>query len=353
LPNHYSHTGEQSSAGSGEGATQEKFPKLQRSRSTNPNQLIPTNNPATTRRHLGGLGELASLSELLLVDLLGMRAAMRCKLHPYANAGGVCAPCLRDRLLALAAERDQAAATSDDTSCGSSPPARRHQQRDEAAATRGFPSSVSPYVAARRRSDACAVVSSAHQPGLPFFRTPQVGPAAGEAPAEEESHRKVARRRRSFLAAIFGRRRRGREEEEEEGAGAKEKPRRSASWLSAIVRRKRRLDVSLRPAALPDEEEPPESPGGSSTTTSWWFPSPSPARQQQHRRRHGASGGDGMSGFAVCLSPLVRPSSAGGRRRCQPPDPSSFSLGDSHRRHASASFGRNTSRKLADMSRFR
>jgi hypothetical protein len=282
-----------------------------------------------------------------------MRAAMRCKLHPYANAGGVCAPCLRHRLLALAAERDQAAAASDDTSCGSSPPARRHQQRDEAT-TRGFPSSVSPYVAARRRSDAC-VASSAHQPGLPF-RTPQVGPAAGgyrtgDAPAVEESHRKVVRRRRSFLAAIFGRRR-GREEE---GAGAKKEkdpPRRSASWLSAIVRRKRRPDVSLRPAALPEEEEPPESPGSSSSTTSWWFPSPSPARQHP-RRRHGTSGGDGMSGFAVCLSPLARPSSAGGRRRCQPPDPSSFSLGDSHRRHASASFGRNTSRKLVDMSRFR
>ncbi|GJM91519.1 hypothetical protein PR202_ga07896 [Eleusine coracana subsp. coracana] len=150
-------------------------------------------------------------------------------------------------------------------------------------------------------------------------------------------------------------------------------PRRSTSWLSAIVcRKKHRPDAaSLRSAPTaaqqqqPDEE--PESPGGmsisstgTSTGTSWWFPSPSPARQQHHhRRRHGAGAsgdGGGMSGFAVCLSPLVRPGSAGGgRRRCQPPD--SCNLGETHRRHASAggasSFGRNTSRKLADMSRFR
>ncbi|XP_062205103.1 uncharacterized protein LOC133907095 [Phragmites australis] len=279
---------------------------------------------------------------------------MRCKLHPYANAVGVCAPCLRGRLLALAAERD--AAASGASSDGSSPP------RAHGAAARGFPRSVSPY-AAHRRSDACAYATSsssfAHQPNLLFFRTPQVGPVAAasavraDEPAEE-SHRKVARRR-SFLAAIFGGG--GGRHSREEGA-RKDPPRRSTSWLSAIVHRKRRPDlpssVATLPAAPAPPDEEPESPGSGSS--SWWFPSPSPARQ--HRRRHGGgagASGDGISGLAVCLSPLVRPSSAGGRRRCQPPDPSS--LGDSHRRHASAggaaSFGRNTSRKLADMGRFR
>ncbi|CAN6311833.1 unnamed protein product [Urochloa humidicola] len=289
----------------------------------------------------------------------------RCKLHPYANAVGVCAPCLRDRLLALAAERAQAADASSDgaSSCASPPslplPSRRrnhhHRNHHGLAGEGAFPRSVSPY-AAHRRSDAGAYGTSSssqyqHQPNLLFFRTPQVGPAAAAADEPAEGKKKAAQKR-SFLSAIFGgggRRHHGREE-----AGRKEKepPRRSTSWLSAIIRRKRRpVDLSAAasfPAPPAQVDDEPESPGGSSN--SWWFPSPSPARQHHHRR-----GGDGISGFAVCLSPLVRPSSAGGRRRCQPPDPSS--IGDNHRRHVSAggaaSFGRNTSRKLADMGRFR
>lgn len=300
---------------------------------------------------------------------------MRCKLHPYANAVGVCAACLRDRLLALAAERAQAAAeASSDGGYGSSSsspqplhlPARRHRQHGHDEARTGtFPRSVSPYVQ-RRRSDACAYYATSsssslsayqHQPSLLFFRTPQVGPAfRGDEPGDGEDtsggrRTKQAAPRRSFLSAIFGgrlRRRHGREREEA-GRNRKEPPRRSTSWLSAIIRRKRRPGEEPESFPAPQDEEP-ESPGGGS----WWFPSPSPARQQ-HRRRHGAgagagASGDGISGLAVCLSPLVRPSSAGGRRRGQPPDPSALEA-DSHRRLAS--FGRNASRKLADMGRFR
>ncbi|CAM0956130.1 unnamed protein product [Alopecurus aequalis] len=275
---------------------------------------------------------------------------MRCKLHPYANALGVCAPCLRERLLVLAAERDRAGAdcSSSSTSRGSSP-------------TRGR--SVSPFAAAppqqHRRSDACAYASSrhSHRPDLLFFSTPQVGPST-RAADDEPKRKKSVHRRKSFLAALFGSgRRRGRQEDEEGSRKEDDPPRRStSSWLSAIVRRKRRpLDASASSLPRPLDEEP-ESPVGS-TSSSWWFPSPSPARHHHQRRnRPGGSGasGDGISGFAVCLSPLVRPSS-GGRRRCQPQDPAS--QGESHRRHMSAggaaSFGRNTSRKLADMGRFR
>ncbi|VAH18045.1 unnamed protein product [Triticum turgidum subsp. durum] len=264
---------------------------------------------------------------------------MRCKLHPYANALGVCAPCLRDRLLVLAADR------------GSSP-------------TRGR--AASPFAAApaqqHRRSDACAYTSSrhshSHRPELLFFSTPQVGPATRAADDEprETERKKSFQRRRSFLATLFGGGRRGSREEESESK--KDPPRRSTSWLSAIVRRKRRPDASSSSSLPRPVDEEPESPGGS-MSGSWWFPSPSPARHHHHPQRRsrpsgsGASG-DGISGFAVCLSPLVRPST-GGRRRCQQPDPST--LGESHRRHLSASsaasFGRNTSRKLADMGRFR
>ncbi|KAF8689167.1 hypothetical protein HU200_041949 [Digitaria exilis] len=349
----------------------------------------PTNKPTNQPRRFLRVRWCAICSPELCCAGTGRderREEMRCKLHPYANAVGVCAPCLRDRLLALAAERAQAAADAStdggSSSCGSSPPslplpARRRHHHGHAgeggASARGlFPRSVSPY-AAHRRSDAgaygAATSSSAaqQQPNLLFFRTPQVGPTAAfhaDDPAEEGGGRKKAgQQKRSFLSAIFGggRRQHGRDEE---AARRKEPPRRSTSWLSAIIRRKRRpVDLSTAasfPAPPAQVDEEPESPSGGSSN-SWWFPSPSPARQQQHhRRRHGGGGGagasgDGISGFTVCLSPLVRPSSAGGRRRCQPPDPSS--LGESHRRHASAggaaSFGRNTSRKLADMGRFR
>lgn len=280
---------------------------------------------------------------------------MRCKLHPYANALGVCAPCLRNRLLVLAAERDRAGASSG-ADCSSSSSRGSSPTRGRAA---------SPFAAApaqqHRRSDACAYTSSrhshSHRPELLFFSTPQVGPATRAADDEprESERKKSFQRRRSFLAALFGGGRRGSREEESESK--KDPPRRSTSWLSAIVRRKRRPDASSSSLSRPVDEEP-ESPGGS-TSSSWWFPSPSPARHHHHhqrRSRPGGSGasGDGISGFAVCLSPLVRPSS-GGRRRCQQPDPST--LGESHRRHLSASsaasFGRNTSRKLADMGRFR
>ncbi|CAD6212098.1 unnamed protein product [Miscanthus lutarioriparius] len=367
-------------------------PLLQRPRQ-NPN---PTNQPRRSSLLRLAICRCSFLSALWLRRAAAAgrrdeRWEMRCKLHPYANPVGVCAPCLRDRLLALAAERAQAADASSDggcgsSSCGGSPPApllhlptRRHQHQHghaEERAGAAFPRSVSPYVQ-HRRSDACAYATSSsssgyhqHQPNLLFFRTPQVGPAAAAAaafraadePGEETGgKRKQAAPRRSFLSAIFGGgRRHGREAE----AGRKEPPRRSTSWLSAIIRRKRRPTDLPAAASFPappraQQDEEPESPGGSSS--SWWFPSPSLARQQQHRRRHGGGGagagasGDGISGFAVCLSPLVRPSSAGGRRRCQPPDPST--MGDSHRRHASAggaaSFGRNASRKLADMGRFR
>jgi hypothetical protein len=218
--------------------------------------------------------DLSVRRELLCSCPRGARAAMRCKLHPQANAVGVCAPCLRDRLLAVAAERDHQAA--DDSS---SP---RQCQRDDASWA--FPRSASPYAAAHRRSDACAYPARQHQPSLRFFRTPQVGPA------QEVTRRKVARGRRSFLAAIFGV---GGRHAEEGHAKEKDPPRRSLSWLSAIVRRKRRPDASLQPAPQPDEEAPESSPGGgsSTTTTSWWFPSPSPARQHHHRRGAGASSG--------------------------------------------------------------
>jgi hypothetical protein len=123
---------------------------------------------------------------------------MRCARHPYEDGVGVCAPCLRGRLLALTAAQNEAS---------SLPPPP--QPEPELV----LPRSVSPYVR-RRKSYASAAAPPRGRPlpGILFFRTPQVGPAAGF----EEGDIGFRRRRSgrfSVLAALFG----GRSEKEEGG----------------------------------------------------------------------------------------------------------------------------------------
>uniref|UniRef100_J3LFZ8 Uncharacterized protein n=2 Tax=Oryza brachyantha TaxID=4533 RepID=J3LFZ8_ORYBR len=85
-----------------------------------------------------------------------------------------------------------------------------------------------------------------------------------------------------------------------------------------------------------------------------WQPSPSPMRRTPCRRRQTSSM---PSGFAVCLSPLVRPSPGRRHRHVQPPDQGTFSCelrpSPLHNLSSAASITRCRSRKLADGGRFR
>jgi len=283
---------------------------------------------------------------------------MRCARHPYEGGPGVCAPCLRGRLLALAAAQNEAS---------SLPPPEPEPELL-------FPRSVSPYVC-RRKSDASA--PRGRPPGgLLFFRTPQVGPAygGGGGAGFEEGDIGFRRRRRSgrfsVLAALFGHR----SSEKDRDGGGKER-RHRPSWLAGMLQRGRRRkeaataspppypprrswrgasDRGLSPVRYADgygdeSASPAESP---------WLPSPSPSllRQTSGRRRLGLGAlGGGVSGFAVCVSPLVRPGLGRHLRGGHPPDAVSSELRPSplHPLTSSASLHHCRSWKLADGGRFR
>ena len=287
---------------------------------------------------------------------------MRCKRHPFQAGGGICATCLRDRLLVLAAAQNDASSTP------STPPATAPPPPAEAAPAPAFPRSVSPYVS-RRKSDSSGGALR-HHPSLLFFRTPQVGPAyGGSAPLEEGDigYHKPRAGKFSVLATLFGshhHRRHGPEDKDK----AKER-KKSRSWLAGIIPRRRRKQVpadAVLPASPPPRRScrvvsnrglsPERGSQGSGEESSSpadppWRPSPSPMRRTPCRRRQTSSM---PSGFAVCLSPLVRPSPGRRHRAAQPPDSSTFS---SELRpsplHSAASVGRCRSRKLADGARFR
>ncbi|KAM0924281.1 hypothetical protein ACQ4PT_004924 [Festuca glaucescens] len=267
---------------------------------------------------------------------------MRCKRHPFQAGGGVCATCLRDRLLVLAAAQNDASSPSP------APPPHRLSAAPPPPAGQtapAFPRSVSPYVS-RRKSDSSGGALRSHHPSLLFFRTPQVGPSA---PLEEGDIGYEKRRAGKFsvLSTLFGNHH-SRSEEDRDRA----KERKNRSWLAGIIPRRRKKQQApadaaaspptrrscravsnrgLSPERGSSGEEESCSPAADADPP--WRPSPSPMRKAPCRRRQ--SGGGMPSGLAVCLSPLVRPSP--GRRR----------------RAAAASVPRCRSRKLADGARFR
>ncbi|KAL5214479.1 hypothetical protein ABZP36_003631 [Zizania latifolia] len=284
---------------------------------------------------------------------------MKCKRHPYEGGVGVCAPCLRDRLLRLAAAQNEAS---------SLPPPLPLPLPEPVPV---FPRSVSPYVC-RRKSDASGAWR--RPPGFLFFRTPQVGPAYGGGAGFEEGDIEFEIRRRSskfsVFASLFGSHRHHGSEDKDGG-----KERKQRSWLAGIMPRiLRKKATSSAPASAPS---PPRrsshvmcnrglSPvsyaneGGeesSSPAESPWRPSLSPMRKTPCRRRPGGAGAS-VSGFAVCISPLVRPSPARHHRGGgQPPEVPAFSgeLRPSplHRLSSGTSLHHCRSWKLADGGRFR
>uniref|UniRef100_A0ACD5V267 Uncharacterized protein n=1 Tax=Avena sativa TaxID=4498 RepID=A0ACD5V267_AVESA len=282
--------------------------------------------------------------------------AMKCKRHPYECGVGVCASCLRDRLLALAAAQNKATSLP--------PPSPEPVPL--------FPRSVSPYVCPRK-SDASGPWSRQPSSRL-FFRTPQVEPTYGGGAGFEEGDigfqiRRHRRSKLSALSALFGH-----HGSEEKGGGGRE--RKHGSWFAGIMPRGRRKKESTVPATAPlsprwrrssgavsnrglspvrfSDEDTDES---SSVADSPWRPSP--IRKPPCRRLMAGAGGAGagVSGFSVCISPLVRPSTARHHRGGHPPDAPALSgeLRPSplHQPSSGSSLPHCRSWKLADGGRFR
>lgn len=302
---------------------------------------------------------------------------MKCKKHPYELGVGVCASCLRERLLALIAAQNDL-------------PAEHHRLRPDPPPQPPpplvFPRSVSPYVS-HRRSDSSA--SYGRHYSHRFFSTPQVGPtfdaAAGGYAGDADDGRRPRSGRFSVFSILF-RHHRSKEAGSDQGSS---KSSRSGSWFSALIRRHRKKksrsmsaaedaaavvtgrsrlscrasERGMSPAKDDDEVDGCSSGYSTESSSGRRRPAPTPMRWLPASAYHHHGGSSGVSGFAVCLSPLMR---AGFNGRHGQPVEAGMVSGDlrstarhrHHRRHGhqgsagGASLGPNRSRMMADPGRF-
>ncbi|XP_074580439.1 uncharacterized protein LOC141836871 [Curcuma longa] len=231
---------------------------------------------------------------------------MKCARHPFEDGIGVCAACLRERLLVLRAS----------VAGGTSPSA-----------------SPSPASLSFRRS-----------------ASPRVPAAASE---------KLKSAKPSILTSLFGRR----------GAGGPErKPRRSSSWLSGLLHggRPEKIKNTSRPFSStsnrgmsPENRREPPLP-----RQSYISPTRS-AMSEDHRHCHSG----GLAGFAICFSPLATANHQNNNRRSrvsefsfsgEPPRAAAEvpwrprpQLGRATATATATALGHDRSRKLVDIGKFR
>ncbi|GMI75796.1 hypothetical protein like AT2G44600 [Hibiscus trionum] len=289
---------------------------------------------------------------------------MRCKEHltDLTSAVGVCATCLRQRLLALLAAQAQLARAAESRRKPEPPPLI-------------FPRSVSPYVSRRKSEDD----GSNWIHNQRFYSTPQVGPTHGTATTGDfEPARSFKKKNRFSLFSDLFRSRSGKLNADpsvhyhRDSSGEPSSSSSSPSLFSAIfaVRRKKNqssrtalveefgqfdagdrkpcriTDRGMSPAIEADSgDECDRLPSGISLEASpQWKRTPKAARRARNP----------SSGMTFCLSPLVRasPNRHWNQKGGLPPD-MSFT-GDSRspmkpQLGSAAGFPANRSRKLADM----
>ncbi|MBA0589506.1 uncharacterized protein LOC105800915 [Gossypium raimondii] len=241
---------------------------------------------------------------------------MRCKKHlsDLSSSAGVCATCLRERLLVLVAAQAQSASSAAASEDSRPPPLI-------------FPCSVSPYIS-RRKSDDNSATSIHHKR---FYAPPQVGLTTtaaefGTATSFKKKHRF------SLFSSLF----RARSDKFNLDPGVHHRrdscdelftSSSSPSWFSAIftVGRKNQqssrtshveyfsqfgprdrrscIERGMSPAveANPGDECYLSPPGSSQEVSPRWKRIPAEARRVK-------TGSKNMSKIALCLSPLVRAS---------------------------------------------
>ncbi|KAK4416104.1 hypothetical protein Salat_2717800 [Sesamum alatum] len=293
---------------------------------------------------------------------------MKCKKHltDLSSSVGVCASCLRERLVAIIAAQAQALAQQD-----------RRKSEAQQPPPLSFPRSVSPYIS-RRKSEAAVAASTWQFHGenhhlQRFYSTPQVGPTGA---ITVEVKKSKGGRFSSLFSGLF----RSKSAKPDLGSGPISDPgvsvdacSASPSWFSTIIpgRRKKKVrtfsidesttgaqrrtcrnrDRGMSPARYSDEEDE-HCHGGSSGHSSESSPGwrQTPRRTPASMRRGG--GRATVSGLAFCLSPLVRASpNHHWNQKGVPPEV--VVAGESRfqqKAHLStaASFCKNRSRKLAD-----
>ncbi|XP_074561732.1 uncharacterized protein LOC141818031 [Curcuma longa] len=299
---------------------------------------------------------------------------MKCRVHPYEYGDGVCATCLRERLLAFIAAQNELSATNsayrrfDLPASGPDPPPPHRAPSPHIFYRRsvGFEASPAPSRDFRR-----------------FFSTPQPGPACRAANGNESlgdlDGGYIQKQRFWTLKSLFRRRR---SEKVEPDLGPCEGPS-SSFWLSSLIRGRRNNNPKKKPQLSGEEEStlPSRRPRRSSrccrgrgmspamddednfdlefsTDSSWRGANPSPMRRFPANPRPPRSV-SAVSGFSVCLSPLV--SFGQEARRSHPMDLGMSgelrSPGSSTHRRSPAvgisTLAPNRSRKLADIGRFK
>ncbi|XP_022759464.1 uncharacterized protein LOC111305867 [Durio zibethinus] len=303
---------------------------------------------------------------------------MRCKKHltDPSSSVGVCAACLRERLLALIAAQAQAHAQAQHAQIAQAAAAVAEDRRRPDPPPLIFPRSVSPYVS-RRKSDANSAMWIHHQR---FYSTPQVGPTYSTTTTTDfEAARSFKKKNRfSLFSNLF----RSRSEKfnsdprvhyHRDSCDEPSSSSSSPSWFSAIfaVRRKklqssrtshveefgqfgpgdrrscRIIGRGMSPAVEADSgDECDRSPSGSSPEVSpRWRRTPTAARRARTGPRN-------VSGLAFCLSPLVRasPNLHWNQKGGLPPDMSFTGEGRPPLATA-AGLSANRSKKLADFGR--
>lgn len=337
---------------------------------------------------------------------------MRCKKHytDLSSAVGVCACCLRERLLYLIAAEEQAHAQALNPNLDG-----KQRNLDGKPA---FPRSVSPYINCRKsdRSAGAAVWSNNdrrkdHHPFTPaaprhnhslsdqlFYRTPQVGPTTGGHNTAAHSFKKRSLIRFLTFPNIFRSKNRNTVDSvsdprasdstfsEPSGGGNATSSTSSASWFSSImhggrnrrkqtvyvaepsvtasgggVRRQPCRDRGMSPVRSPDaaggnEDELFDATSGLESRESSFKNTPRRTPAHPDVRRGGGAGHvRNLSGLTFCLSPLVRasPNRQWNQKGLPPDGVLSGEIRAPVKPHLSytKSFCPNRSRKFADFGR--
>ncbi|CAI0467631.1 unnamed protein product [Linum tenue] len=295
---------------------------------------------------------------------------MNCKQHPCDLSGsvGVCASCLRQRLLALIAAQSKLHHHHQSTSSSDQLP----RKSDSSQHPLVFPRSVSPYVARRKSHD--------HRGGggggdddldSCFHTTPQLGPTYSSS-STSSCQRKYAKL--SLFANLFRSRSDKLRNPDLDTAAAADSAQpsgsSSSSWFSSILsgRRKKQSAVESLPLPPPrrrhrgmspaDRELPqecdPTPPGGDV-----WELKRTPTSVRRGKAKGGNNGGNSnatgaAAGFAFCLSPLVRASPNrhwNQKAGSLAPDLGEVRVAVKPNLSMAASYCANRSRKLADFGR--
>ncbi|XP_058104176.1 uncharacterized protein LOC131248125 [Magnolia sinica] len=280
---------------------------------------------------------------------------MRCKRHPCAPGSvGVCASCLRERLLSLLAAQVKEAESGEDRRKSDPPPL-------------AFPRSVSPYVCRQSVTDSW----DHYRHHSLFYSTPQVGPTFSE---KKKKKRNGPFSRLSSFFGVSRSEKKEREKQREKDPSRVPNGPSSSSWLSAFRKKKSRLfslddeicgtgdrrtcrmtDRGLSPTTRDEgeEEKGDGSPVGSgySSESSKGRPKPvAVTTGSVPKRRTGSQHARNVSGLTFCLSPLVRASP--NRHRHDTGFSGELRSANRHHWSAAPSLCANRSRKLADFGRY-